>query len=56
MATSFEEAKKKWLEKVGDKSWDELYNEEEARKDAKVRELMTPEYIDNWGKLPEGDE
>jgi hypothetical protein len=56
MAISFEEAKKQWLAEIGGKSWEQLHDEQEAETDAKVKSLLTPEYIANWGKLPEGDE
>lgn len=56
MAISFEEAKKEWLAEIGNKSWSELSDEQEAESDAKIKSLMTPEYIANWGKLPESDE
>ena len=51
MPKSFEDAKKEWLAAIGDKSWSELHDELEAESDAKVKSLMTPEYISNWGKL-----
>ena len=51
MAISFEEAKKQWLAEIGDKSWVELHDDLESESDAKVKSLMTPEYISNWGKL-----
>ena len=50
-AKSFAEVKKRWLAEIGDKSWAELHDELEAESDAKVKSLMTPEYISNWGKL-----
>ena len=56
MAISFEEAKKEWLAEIVNKSWSELSDEQEAESDAKIKSLMTPEYIANWGKLPESDE
>ena len=48
MMATFEEAKKKWLAKVGNKSWEELHDEREADLDAKAEKLMTPEYLAMW--------
>ena len=50
---SFEEAKKKWLEKIGNKSFAQLEDERDAENDAKAKKLMTPEYVENWGKIKE---
>lgn len=47
---SFEEAKKEWLKEVGNKSWDQLSAEHEAESEAKAEKLMTPEYVESWGK------
>jgi len=53
MPKSFEEAKKEWLKEIGDKSWEQLHDEQEAETDAKIKSLMTPEYLAKWGKLEE---
>jgi len=50
---SFEEAKKKFLAKIGNKSWAQLEDEREAENAAKAKKLMTPEYVENWGKVKE---
>lgn len=47
---SFEEAKKKFLERVGDKTWAQLADDREKEIDAKVAKLQTPEYVENFGK------
>lgn len=52
----FEEAKKRWLAKVGNKSWTQLAHEREVEIDAKVANLMTPEYVDSWGKVDADEE
>lgn len=48
MSISFEEAKKKWLSEIGNKSWEELHDEREASLDEKAQKLMTPEYLAMW--------
>lgn len=53
---NFEEAKKEWLAEVGNKSWTQLAHEREQEIDAKVANLMTPEYIDSWGKVDDEEE
>ena len=50
MPISFEEAKKAWLAKVGNKSWAELSDERDAEMDAKAEKLMTPEYLAMWAE------
>lgn len=47
---SFEEAKKKWLAEIGNKSWSQLADEKEAAENAKVEASMTPEYLAIWKK------
>ena len=44
---SFEEAKNEWLAKIGNKSWEDLYNDFEAESNAK---LLPPEYLAMWAK------
>ena len=51
---SFEEAKKKFLERVGNKTWTEIADDREKEIDAQVAKLMTPEYVENFGK-PKAD-
>ena len=50
---SFEEAKKRFLAKIGNKTFAQLDDEREAENDAKAKKLMTPEYVENWGKVKE---
>ena len=51
MPTLFMRAKAKWVKKVRGKSWTQLTHESEQEIDAKVADLMTPEYIAKWGKV-----
>lgn len=46
----FEEAKKKWLAKIGNKSWEELANERDAKLEAASKKIMTPEYLEMWAE------
>lgn len=48
---SFEEAKKRFLAKIGNKTFAQLDDEREAENDAKAKKLMTPEYVAQWGKV-----
>jgi hypothetical protein len=50
MMATFEEAKKKWLEKIGNKSWGQLHDEREAELDAASKKGMTPEYLAMWSQ------
>lgn len=54
MPSNFEAAKKKFLERIGNKTWTELADDREKEIDAQVAKLQTPEYIENFGK-PKAD-
>ncbi len=46
---SFDEAKAKWLKDVvKGRSWTQMMDDRDAEIDAKVRALMTPEYLSIW--------
>jgi hypothetical protein len=46
---SFDEAKAKWLKDVvRGRSWTQMMDDRDAEIDAKVRALMTPEYLAIW--------
>ena len=47
----FDEAKAKWLKDVvKGRSWTQMMDDRDAEIDAKVRALMTPEYLAIWSR------
>lgn len=44
----FEEAKKEFLAKIGNKTWTDLADDREAEIDKKLDNLYTPEYLKKW--------
>ena len=51
-----ENENQKWADKVRGKSWTQLAYEREEEINAKIANIMTPEYIDSWGKVEDDEE